>query len=286
MIGIIVLDNYYVHQSEGYAIGNFINCTPTIKFLADYYKIKIKVLFHDKVVENMYLNCDFIEIITKEQAEGIDCLFQSNLVNAIIPDYRYIFIKVLKKLKISKKNVIIPHTYVDKKKTPKEYRENDYVVVVRGHAPGSGWLDKKDPGDDIYKFFLSELNSKYQLVFIGASVDYDRYINYMKDWVDNPFVELNDIDRSLGLIAGAKFVIGNDTGMYHVAGAYNVPMFVFWKDSLYPKSKSPGKGCVFSFKGNWYNDFNNWLKKDFDSVFFNKLNTKRKPGWWNWIKLW
>lgn len=281
-----MVDNYYVHQTRGYAIGNFINCTPTIQFLANHYNQKIKVMFHDKVVEKMYSNCPFIQIIDAKEAEGLECLFSSRMVNALIPDTHYIFKKVTRKLKIKASISEMPHTYVDSKPVPKEYLKEKYVVVLRGHAPGSGWLDKKDPGDEIYKYFLSKLNQKYQIVFIGADVDYERYINYMKDWVNDPKVELNNIDKSLGLINGAKFVIGNDTGMYHVAGAYNVPVFVFWKDSLYPKSKSPGKRCVFSFKGNWYNDFDKWEAKGFDADHFAKLNPRRKPGIWNLIKFW
>lgn len=280
------INNFYVHQAQGYAIGNFINCTPTIKFLSDYYKTKIKVLFHDEFVEKMYRNCDFIQIITPSEAESLECLFTSRMVNAIIPDWKFIFKKVTRKLKIKTSLMDIPHTYVDDKNIPIQYKDQEYIVVLRGHAVGSGWLDKKDPGDEIYKYFLSKLNKKYQIVFIGADIDNERYINYMKDWVDSPQVVLNDIDASLGLIKGAKFVIGNDTGMYHVAGAYNKPVFVFWKDSLYPKSKSPGKRCVFSFKGNWYNDFDKWEARGFDADYFSKLNPKRKPGLWNLIKFW
>jgi ADP-heptose:LPS heptosyltransferase len=280
-----MINNYYIHQVKGYAIGNFINCTPTIQFLANYYQTKIKVLFYDKIVERMYLNCNFIEIITEKEADDLILLFSSKMVNALIPDWQFIFKKVIRKLRIKASNKDIPHTYVDTKIIPKEYQNKEYVVILRGHAEGSGWLDKKDPGDDIYKYFLEKISQKYLIVFIGADIDYDRYINYMKDWVQKSNIELNDIEKSLGLILGAKFIIGNDTGMYHVAGAYNRPVFVFWKDSLYPKSKSPGKGCVFSFKTNWYNDFDKWEERGFDAYHFAKFNPKRKPNWWNRIKL-
>ena len=55
-----------------------------------------------------------------------------------------------------------------------------------------------------------------------------------------------------------KYIISNDTGMYHVAGAFNKPIFVMWKDSPFEKNISPGEACFFSRKGKWLEDFKRW----------------------------
>ncbi|MGA1871585.1 MAG: glycosyltransferase family 9 protein [bacterium] len=204
----------------------------------------------------MYEKCKFITIIdTFKSTHTLKLLFGSNLTNARIEDWRYIYQKICAKLGM--KPGKIPHTYVD---TYDYSLKGKYVVIVRGMV-SDVWREKKDPGDEIYKHMVVRLQSKgYKLVFIGTDADYSRNINRMERWVENKVVVLNDIKKSLGLLYNADFIISNDTGMYHAAGALNKRIFVMWKDTLFKKNKSPGKNCIYSMKGNWKKDFEQWIK--------------------------
>ena len=54
---------FYVHQHPHFALGNFINCTPAIQWLAKKYDARIPVLFDTEYVRQCFLDCPFIEII-------------------------------------------------------------------------------------------------------------------------------------------------------------------------------------------------------------------------------
>ena len=253
------LDNFYVKQQNGYGIGNFINCTPTIAFLADYYASKIAVYFESNVIEKMYENCTFIRIIKSAEAEKMECLFSSSLINGLIPDWKYIYKRITKKLGLYNRSQLIPHTYVDAHKPLKEYRDDKYVVVVRGMVePSNYWVKMKDPGDEIYKYIINKLKDNYKVVFIGNDSDNAYSIKKMKSWYGGDSV-INDIKKSLALINNASLVISNDTGMYHAAGALNKKSFVLWKKTKLKKNLSPASTITISKQRNWKKDFDTWL---------------------------
>jgi len=245
--------DFYIHQHEGYGIGNFINCTPTIRRLYEKTGELIPVNYSMKVVEKLFEDCEFTITISDKQAKNMKKLFDSSMVNHSMPDYKYIY-----------QNIIgdsepVPHTYVPSYPIPEEYKNRDYIVIVRGCDYRGHWLDKKDPGDDIYKYIIDTIKDEYDIVLIGADVDNERFYHYMKDWTDNISVELNDVQKSIGLIRGSECVVCNDTGMYHAAGALNHQTFILWKDTPFKKNQSPGKNCFYSRKGNWKRDWDRYI---------------------------
>jgi len=249
----------YILQVKGYGIGNFINCTPTIKYLSNYYKQKIPVYFDNKIIQHMYEQCSFIQIIDQQEADKKRCLFTSALVNGWIPDWKFVFKKVMKRQRIKFKVKDMPHTYVDSYPTPKNYVTKKYVVIIRGMVEYNPyWIKMKDPGDDIYRYIIEQLKKDYSIVFIGSENDYNHNIRRMEQWCKGG-VELNSIQKSLGLIEGADLVVANDTGMYHAAGALNKKAFVMWKKTLFNKNKSPGANCFFSKNKKWQIDFDEWM---------------------------
>ncbi|OGI07756.1 MAG: hypothetical protein A2Y40_09300 [Candidatus Margulisbacteria bacterium GWF2_35_9] len=253
------IDELYVHQINGYGIGNFINCTPTIKYLSDYYHQKIPVYFDNGTIKRMYENCPFIDILNEKEASKKECLFSSALVNGWIPDWLFIYKKVLKRQKIKVDLNNIPHTYVDSYPTLDAYQDKKYVVIIRGMVDYTPyWIKMKDPGDTIYKYIIEKLEKEYQIVFIGGESDYNNNICRMETWCDG-YVQLNSIQKSLGLIAGASLVVSNDTGMYHASGALNKKIFVMWKKTLFKKNQSPGLNCFYSRLNRWQKDFDSWL---------------------------
>jgi hypothetical protein len=248
--------NYYVTQQKGYGIGNFINCTPALQIVSKHFKNPVKVVFYDKHVEEMFLDCPFITISNSRDVAGHQVLFSSANINYVIPDWHHIYNLALAKLKINRENLVIPHTYVDECPVP-TWVDKEYVVVFRGMI-NDNWRQAKDPGDETYRNILGAVSSKYQVVFPCSSDDFKRFINYMKDWFPSKVV-VDNIRESLGLIKGAKFIISNDTGMYHASAALKKPTFVIWKDTKFMKNKAPGDTCTYSFKGSWEKDFDKWM---------------------------
>jgi ADP-heptose:LPS heptosyltransferase len=243
----------YVHQVSGYAIGNFINCTPAIKALADYFKSPIDVVFDSKIVSQMYEKCDFINEVKPTPAlEKRDCVIRSDMVNGLIADWRYIYNKTAKHY-----TKTLPHTYVDH--YHKQQSQQKTVVILRGMVNYTPyWVDKKDPGDTIYSYILNKIPASYKIIYPYGQQDYDHH-GQAFETIRPGTIILNDIKQSLAYINDADFVIANDTGLYHAAAALKKPCFVLWKKTLLRKNKAPGKSCFYSKEKNWQKEFDQWL---------------------------
>jgi ADP-heptose:LPS heptosyltransferase len=246
----------YIYQNKHYGIGNFINCTPTIIELSKYYDKKIDVLFDLDHVAKMYENCKYINIVNRNDVSDKYLLFDSGLKNKKIEDWKFIYKSVTRRLNIPTN--FIPHTHVDKI----DYKpcHEKYCVIIRGSVSDE-WLELKDPGDNIYKTIIKTIGQSYKIVFVGTNMDYQRCINRMETWCNQPIVILNDMRKTLGVLNNASFVISNDTGMYHASCALNIKTFVLWKDTRFVKNKCPGPSCTYAFKDKWSLEFNNWYKK-------------------------
>lgn len=242
---------YFVEQTAVFGMGNFINCTPTIQTLYEHFKAPVPVFFRTPLVAELFSNWKKIQRI--HQPTG-NRLFGSNMVNREIPDFEYVHQRISKKLELGA--IPVPHTYVDAHPPPAPYKAGEYVVIVRGGIPGGWWEEKKEVGDPIYKYIMDRID--LPKVIIGTSADYNRSLKRMEKWPNVKLV-LNDIKASLGLLNGAAYVIANDTGMYHAAGALKKDVFVIWKDTPFIKNKSPHAGCFYSQKDMWEQDFDQWI---------------------------
>lgn len=249
--------DFNVYQRPDYAIGNFINCTPTIKTLSEKFGEKVPVFFASKFVKEMYLKCPFIRIIEREEADKLKTLFTSGLVNQVIPDWMFIHRNIIGSLQANDND--IPHTYVDEYDPPDELKGKKYAVIVRGGVRNK-FFDKKDVGEDIYKNIIDKIKGKYEIVFICGRKDMD-LLDPLISYSNTKCIYIGNMKKSLGIINGSSIMIANDTGMYHVAGALNKHIFVLWKQTNFEKNKSPGKNCFFSFEGKWKEDFDEWYKQ-------------------------
>ena len=245
--------DWFVHQHRDFGVGNFINCTPTLMSLFDHYQQPIPVLFDRPEVRDMFLSCPFIRSITPEEAHGTPMLFSSQLCNQLIPDWLFIYRQLIGPPHIQSTR----HTYVDLCHKPVEVESDNYGIVFRGcHA--SNHVDIKDPGEDIYVEILGQLKDKYDFVFAGTTIDQERGLLSVQPFFPNSLLLLDNMRKTLGALRHARFVITNDTGMYHAAAAIGVPSFVMWKDTNFNKNRAPGLSSFFSFKGNWSPDFRRW----------------------------
>lgn len=247
---------YYIHQGISGGIGNFINLTPSIQILYEYFKEPIPVYFCTNYIEQMYTPWKKIIPCTdiKDKKRILSTSVNKKLRKSGIPEWKYKCLQICETFNIKYKN--IPHTFVPKYDI-KTY--NNYIVIARG-CLGAKWLKKKDPGDKIYKYILTILTNKYPIIFIGGEKEREQIFK-MNNWIQNKgYVYINNIEKSIALVYKCTFMISNDTGMYHVAGSFNKHIFVLWKNTSLSKNKSPGKNCFYSKKENWYNDFKNFLK--------------------------
>ena len=220
----------YVEQHKDFALGNFIHLTPTIKWFAEKRGMKIPVLFRTEYVKEAFLDCPFIEHIKKE---GKMRMFGSNMTNNANdrPDYEYIF-ETLTGVKWTPKY----HTYVDSP-PPKE---SGYIVVINGSGSmNEGYVQSKDVGASPYMVAMR----KYRTVAVGSKSDFER-CPYLYEADD---VIVDDMRLALSYINGAAAVIANDTGLYHAAGAMDVPTLALWKNTPRERCKNAGTRTEYAY---------------------------------------
>jgi hypothetical protein len=223
---------FYVHQHPNFALGNFINCTPTLRFLSEKWGAPIPVLFDTEYVKQCFLDCPFIEIIDAPRGKR---LFGSELKapkRSRWMDCEYIFRQVT-----GRRWTPEWHTYVD---SIDGVSGHDYIVLINGS--GSERLEyvaSKDVGEGPY---LAAFDFGI-CAFVGSKEDRAR----------NPWsiraapTSVGDIRKALNIIAGAGAVIANDTGLAHAAGAMNKPLLVLWKNTPFPRCSNPGHRTQYAF---------------------------------------
>jgi len=219
---------FYIEQDKDFGLGNFINCTPTIKRIYDYCGYKIPCYFNSDYVKECYTNSPYIEVI--DSPKGVR-LFGSELIcrENNMPDYLYIQIQVLGSIDEN------THTFID----DVEPLETNSGVFINGSGNEDiSYTNLKAIDNDTMMY----LKSKADLIGTGSKEDRKRNIF-------NGFY--GDIRTSLALIKGAKFVISNDTGLYHAAAAMNKKQLVLWKDTKITKNLVPNKNCNYANKYEW-----------------------------------
>jgi hypothetical protein len=229
---------FYVHQAAVFALGNFINCTPTLRYLSDKWGAPIPVLFDTEYVRQCFLDCPFIEIIDAPRGKR---LFGSELKapkRSRWMDCEYIFRQV-----VGRRWTPDWHTYVD---TP-EFGDaalihfaNTAVLVNGSGSERADYVDSKDVGQLPY---VVATKMHERTVFVGSEQDADR----------NPWNRqcaartIPDIRVALCAINAASCVIANDTGLAHAAGAMNKPLLVLWKNTPFPRCGNPGHNTQYAF---------------------------------------
>ena len=228
------LDSIYIHQTELYGLGNFINLTPTIKLLADYLKRPVPVYFDLKFIEDCFLNCDFMEIL--DEKPDNNSLFTSGLFNPMnnCPDYIHVYKMITQAIPLSGE---LPHTYIDQAKEIDAPKYN--TLFIRGSGSEEVYyLNLKMPSDEYYKeYFACNLAGSYTEAFTGSEGDVNRSNGLFSGMTKH----VGSIRLALALIREADYVVSNDSGLAHAAGAMNKPMTILWKNTSLPKNANPGK---------------------------------------------
>jgi hypothetical protein len=221
---------FYVHQIASHALGNFINCTPTLRWMSKKYEARIPVLFDTEYVKQCFLDCPFIEIIDAPRGKR---LFGSELKapkRSRWMDCEYIFRQVT-----GRRWTPEWHTYVD---TVSPIANDGPVVLINGSGSDrADYVASKDVGEAPY--LVSEHGNR---IFVGSHEDLMR-----NPWAHEMPTHTGDIRAALGWIAVADAVIANDTGLAHAAGAMNKPLLVLWKNTPFPRCSNPGHHTQYAF---------------------------------------
>jgi len=249
----------WAKQTKGWGMGNFINITPAISLLYQCRKQlnmildkPVPVYFEEPYLKDLIKDWEIIKII--DEAPHTPPTVNSkwaNKYNGKDPDYKCIFDYV-------QQSFITTHhrslTYCDKPEPPLIH--NDYVCFIRGSIKGRE--QEKDPGEDIYYHAIKKCTEAgLKCVYVGVEYDYQRW---GIDFVNSFFSVLGSMRAEMSYINGAKFIVTNDTGLYHVGGAYQKKGIVFWKDTDPIKNATPNPNYLISHKGNWFKDFDRWIQ--------------------------
>lgn len=242
--------DFFCRQERTFGLGNFINCTPTLRALSDYYGQPIPVLF--ETVGEAFRDCQFIKHIKKPKGKE---LFGSYDINSRMPDWEFIFKKVENELSI--KLGEIPPSYVDNRPF---HQSKYYYVVLRGcfsNIPHK--ISAKDPGNNIYIEIIRHIEQSDSIkpVFVGTHDDYLR--NEFVSKIIGRRLEWNKttLRGALALVSGSAFIIGNDTGLMHAAAALNKKAFCMWERTSFVKNQARNK--IDYSMANHFINFRKWI---------------------------
>lgn len=233
--------DFYVEQHEGFALGNFVNCTPTIKDLFERFKRPIPVLFRTDYVKECYKFSPYIKHIDEPFGNR---LFGSDLINRRndMPDAQYIAYQVLGRM---------PHSepFIDEVK-PAEMKSAYGVFVNGAGVERRDYLERKLVSQSFQRLIATHCD----IPVIGTGSFNDQGRNIFHGSYGN-------IRRSLELIAGAKWVITNATGFYHVAGAMGKRQLALWKACQLPRNQNMNSLQEIVMRDQWNNGIKSFLAR-------------------------
>lgn len=242
----------WAKQTKGWGMGNFINITPSIYMLYLARKqAPVPLYFEEPYLKDLVNDWMLTKIINEapHTPPTVDSKW-ANKWNGKDPDYRCIFNYVNQNFIDTIQKV---ETYCDPVSPP--LLHTDYVCFIRGSIKGRE--QEKDPGEDIYYHAIRKCTEiGLKCVYVGVVYDYQRW---GIDFVNSFFSILDNLRAEMSYIMGAKFIVTNDTGLYHVGGAYQKEGFVMWKDTDPLKNATPNPNYFISHKGNWFKDFDRWI---------------------------
>lgn len=228
----------WFHQTRLGGLGNFIMCTPALQLLSQKKKEKINVYFESGKISTLYKECPFINILNKQPKIPP---FGGSTRPQRIGDESDIeaTCRVL-----NGKYKKIPNTYVDNKITLKldKKKGNKYIAVFHG-CLGSGFVDRKDIRSKTRQYIIDEIKNSGNIpVILGNKVDIGHYwkSNNLEDTLN--FLTKLSLRDSVSILYQCDYFISNDTGLYHVAAAFEKEGLVLWRNTNFIKNKEMFSG--------------------------------------------
>ena len=213
----------YGYHSPSWGLGNFINMTPTLRYLAK--GDKYPVFTNVEWIRKAYQACPFIRFMGAPSNHTP--IVSSAMVDKsnTIPDYIYLFEKVT-----GEKWDPSHHTYID---PCGPIVRGGYTVLVNGAGNLSpSYVASKDPGPAYYL----DVMQREECIFVGSEADLSR-----NPWARKIAVCIGDIRETLRLIARADRVVANDTGLAHAAAAMRKELTCLWVNTPAVRCKHIGE---------------------------------------------
>lgn len=236
----------WILQDRNFALGNFVNVTPIIKYLFQETGNPVPVHFETQYVREAYEGCHMIEIL-EQRPEGGPFASSSMICKANdMPDYVYAFQLATGKSYGTRYRPIAP-----KMKTA--------VLICGSGSERPEYVDSKTPGFNTYKHAVHRLiQAGYSVSFVGSLEDMKRTGNLSA--ICNGWNVIGDIRKAIEKIRLADVVIANDTGLAHVAGTFDKNMLVLWKDTPAVRCKNSGLQTIYSYgPENWIADIESFI---------------------------
>lgn len=233
----------YVHQVWNFGLGNFVNISTAIEWVAVKQDAPVKVYFDLPWIGEIYKDCPFIEVLKSKPNNAP--MFTSALTNTTKndkPDYQHAFEVVSG----------------EKWNGQKPWGFGSWIDLLGGKPIavficGAGnhhkdYLNTKIPSDNAYvNAIRAAKKAGYYTRFIGTKKDLQ-----IVSWAS----ECDHIDVEDGVqvhyLSYAHLVIANDTGLAHVAGAMNKKMIMFWKDTQLPRCMNASNDCSYLMQSEWH----------------------------------
>ncbi len=230
------IERMWFLQSFGYELGNFIMATPMLCELSKRHSKPIDVFFESPAVASLYEDCDFINILSKMPKTPPFATTGSNhMLDAAMPNTEGWMKKFVGKFPVTK-------TYISKELTKKLEKESNktYIAIIHG-CLGEYWKKSKSLSTQLLQYIVNSVHQQECVpVILGNESDLNTFWSKISipDGCLN-YLALLSIKDTSSILAQCDGFISNDSGLYHVAGALDIPGLVLWKTTNHIQNKSP-----------------------------------------------
>ena len=259
----------WFEQHKNFQLGDFIMLTSGLKALSELWKSPVNVFFNTPVVKDLYLDCDFINILRKRPSTRP---FESSIFSSYnhgnyrpkrrskTESMQSCFFRFMTKGKgyISD----MPHTYVDSPNSKVLNRDEDkkYIALFHG-CLGKLFIPKKSIPALSLDFMVQEVIRRgFVPVVLGSSSDAKRFwrkVDLGNSEIINYVGQLS-IRDSVSVLSQCDAFVSNDTGLFHVAGALRKEGLILWNNTDHFKNAPSYTGITQFFgKGKSHKDYNN-----------------------------
>lgn len=248
--------NILIIKTQG--IGNVINITPTVRKMHELYPAcRIDFMCDDtkkdmlagwKIINKIYeypADIDNVLAINYDLAlvgapgQGDDHLMRSfQAENILLPnqtalmEQHEVVVNIAPLVWIGWNGVDIPDTYIplsaaDKRKARRDFPGSKYIAICAGFFPSDQWA-RKNWGYARYARLIELLRRQYKdhdIVVMGIGADGNIFEHLRDRRRVISAVDKYTINECGAILTRCKFLVCNDTGMGHVAGAVGCKVF-------------------------------------------------------------
>jgi len=227
----------WFYQDVRWGLGNFVMATPALRLKSANDKANIKVFFGSPHVGDLFDYCPFIKRLHQKPAGPPTMQIRCPKRHAGETDAeawcRILCGHIPKPM---------PNTYVDRTITKRlnKVTGKRYIAIFHGCLNmKAGPIAKKDIGGYARQHMINAvLNRSMIPVLLGSVEDLKRFWCDINTKKCVNYVGKLSLKDSTSILAQCDNFMSNDTGLYHVAGALEVPGLVIWRKTDMLKNRA------------------------------------------------